>query len=67
MVGPAQVELLAARLLLLRVVSRPAERLDGRGDGQGDGELAADDPSAESANDNRRRMAIDRPGVDLKV
>lgn len=39
----------------------------GRGDGQGDGELAADDPSAESANDNRRRMAIDRPGVDLKV
>ncbi|MDF1731027.1 MAG: flagellar hook-length control protein FliK [Minwuia sp.] len=39
----------------------------GRGDGQGDGERAADDQPAESANDNRRRMAIDRPGVDVKV
>lgn len=39
----------------------------GRGDGKSDGELAADDQPAESANDNRRRMAIDRPGVDVKV
>ena len=39
----------------------------GHGGGKGDGERAADDQPAESANDNRRRMAIDRPGVDVKV
>jgi|GEM_PF-6513129 len=39
----------------------------GRGDGEGGGELATDDQPVESANDNRRRMAVDRPGVDVKV
>ncbi|MDF1733835.1 MAG: flagellar hook-length control protein FliK [Minwuia sp.] len=43
------------------------QQADGRGNGQGDGDLASDDQVAESANDNRRRMAVDRPGVDVKV
>ena len=43
------------------------QQADGRGNGQGDGDLASDDQAAESANDNRRRMAVDRPGVDVKV